>query len=231
MTIHPLPGDHGAIPTPVAAALALTALAEAAEAYLLTLEHDGAGEVRAILARREGPPDPVIPRANAVAERWLSEALAALEQSHPVLATAIGLAAPHLDWITYDGYPADQIGSGFAQGHAFASILGRRGPFVVPDVSCGLFLIAPQVVYRDHAHAAPELYAPLTGPHGWRFAPGDPLAVLPAHVPVWNPPHKPHLTKVGPLPFLCLYVWTRDAAETAYVISADDWPALEEMRL
>lgn len=231
MTTHPLRGDHGALPPPVAAALALTALAEAAAAYLMDLDHDGAGEVQTVLARRDGPPDPVIPQANPVVERWLPDALAALDRTHPALAAAILMAVPHLDWITYDGYPPERIGPGFAEGHAFASILGRRGPFFVPDVSCGLFLIAPQVVYRDHAHAAPELYAPLTGPHGWRFAPGDALTVLPAHEPVWNPPHRPHLTKVGSLPFLCLYVWTRDVTEAAYVLPADDWPALEATTL
>ena len=62
------------------------------------------------------------------------------------------------------------------------------------------------------ATAAPELYAPLTGPHGWRFAPGRPLIVKPAGEPVWNPPLQPHLTKVGPHPFLCLFAWTRDVS-------------------
>ena len=83
------------------------------------------------------------------------------------------------------------------------------------------------MLYRDHRHAAPELYVPLTGPHGWRFGPGAPLIVKPAHEPVWNDPCAPHLTKVGPVPFLCLYGWTRDAQSVAEVVPAADWAALE----
>src|SRR5690606_3198319 len=111
-----------------------------------------------------------------------------LTPTHPVLANAIHTAAPHLGWITYDGYPADQIGPDFGQNHAFASLIGSAGHLPAPDFDFGLFLIAPHILYRDHHHAAPELYAPLTGPHGWRFRPGGPLTLKPAHVPVWNPP-------------------------------------------
>jgi hypothetical protein len=87
------------------------------------------------------------------------------------------------------------------------------------------------VLYRDHCHKAPELYVPLTGPHGWRFGPGMPLIVKPAHHPVWNDPYAPHLTKVGAVPLLCLFGWTRDVAEVARVIPAPDWAELEALRL
>ncbi len=59
----------------------------------------------------------------------------------------------------------------------------------------GLFVIAPHVLYRDHAHAAPELYLPLTGPHGWRFAPG-PAQCPPAQCP---PPPARRLDNRSPL--------------------------------
>lgn len=231
MTTHPLPGEGGAMPPPLTAVLALTVLAEAAEAYLTALDHPGAGEVGTALACRHGPALPPLPRGNPLVDRWLPEALVSLVPTYPQLAAVIAAAAPHLDWVTYDIYPPDQIGPAFAQGHAAASILGEEAPFHANDVDMGLFLIAPQVLYRDHAHPAPELYAPLTGPHGWRFAPGKALTLLPAHAPVWNPPHLPHLTKVGPVPFLAFYVWTRDASLPAHVLPADDWPALEALIL
>ncbi|MEY3081265.1 MAG: hypothetical protein RJA94_1250, partial [Pseudomonadota bacterium] len=47
----------------------------------------------------------------------------------------------------------------------------------------------------------------------------------------WNPPLQPHLTKVGPAPFLGLYVWTRDVNEPARVLPADDWASLEALSL
>jgi len=87
------------------------------------------------------------------------------------------------------------------------------------------------MLYRDHHHAAPKLYAPLTGPHGWRFAPNRPLIVKQAHQPVWNDPHQPHLTKVGSIPFLAFFAWTRDIESRAQVLQATDWPELEALHL
>jgi Dimethlysulfonioproprionate lyase len=214
-----------------AAPSALPSLYAAARDYILALAHPGAEEVRAAL-----PPDPgaertVSPRANAVVDRWLGPALGAVQDTQPDLAETIARAAPALNWVTYDRYPRALIGEAFATGHAFASILGIEAPFRGKDVDLGLFLIAPGTLYRDHRHAAPELYAPLTGPHGWRFAPEDPIDVKPAHVPVWNPAFQHHLTLVGPVPFLGFFVWTRDVEAAAEVIPSDDWARLERLGL
>lgn len=217
-------------PAPPASA-AIEELFDQAEEYLNALCHPGAAEVRAALARRGESSALPKGQLTPVVEHWLPVALGALREAQPSLARAIALAAPHLAWITYDGYPRAEIGEGFATGHAFASILGECAPFRAEGVDLGLFLIAPQVLYRDHNHAAPELYAPLTGPHGWRFTPGARLVLKPAHQPVWNPAFRPHATKVGPVPFLSFFVWTRDVHEVARVLPAEDWPALEEMQL
>jgi hypothetical protein len=222
-------------PVPVCAALPdhpLVRLRAAVEAYLGTLSGPGVAEVCDSLAQVPAGRMRVIPGvAMGIVDTCLPDALAALRGSHPGLAAAIAAAAPLLRWQTYDGYPPDRIGAEFARGHAFATLIGADGPFAADDFDLGLFVIAPHVLYRDHHHAAPELYAPLTGPHGWRFGTGQPLVIQPAHQPVWNPPDRPHLTKVGPLPFLCLFAWTRDVNAPAHVIPADDWPELEALRL
>ncbi|MCU0826192.1 MAG: dimethylsulfoniopropionate lyase [Tabrizicola sp.] len=209
---------------------ALTRLYHAARDYVLALRHPGAAEVRAALPADPGPPRPTPGARNKVVDAWLHPALHAVTGA-PALVEALAGAAGSLAWVTYDAYPRDRIGEAFATGHAYASILGEAAPFAARDVDLGVFLIAPNVLYRDHHHAAPELYAPLTGPHGWRFGPDRPLQVKPAHQPVWNPRHKPHLTKVGAVPFLCLFVWTGDVQQNARVLPANDWPALEELRL
>jgi len=210
----------------------LRTLVDEADIYLSTLPGPGVPEVRAGIARaREGAVSLPQGGTNPTVAAHLAPALEELRSTHPALAQAIAAAAPHLDWITYDAYPRDQIGAAFAEGHAFASLIGGGAPIAAEDFDLGLFLIAPHVLYRDHNHAAPELYAPLTGPHGWRFGPGEPLVVKPAHQPVWNDPFRPHATKVGPLPFLCLFGWTRDVNETARVLPAADWPELEALRL
>ncbi|NJS38073.1 MAG: hypothetical protein HC783_02690 [Rhodobacteraceae bacterium] len=220
----PVP-DLAAMPDP------LRRLYDAARQYLLTLDHPGAAEVRAGLPVDPGPLQAQEAGSNAVADRWLGPAVGVAGSDQPDLCAAILAAADGLRWVTYDAYPRDAIGDAFANGHAFASILGEDAPFAARDFDLGLFLIAPGTLYRDHCHAAPELYAPLTGPHGWRFGPGGPLTVKPAHAPIWNPPYQPHLTKVGPVPFLCLFVWTRDVNLPARVLPADDWPALEGISL
>lgn len=212
---------------------AVRTLLDETDLYLAGLHGPGIAEAREGLARRGGgtvclPGDP--PR-NAVVEQWLKPALDPLAATHPALAHAIGLAAPHLDWISYDGYAPDRIGAEFMRGHAYTSLIGEGGAVAATDWDLGLFLIAPHVLYRDRHHRAPELYAPLTGPHGWRFGPDRPLVFRPAHQPVWNDPSVPHLTKVGPVPFLCIFCWTRDVNEAAEVIAASDWPALEALRL
>lgn len=209
----------------------IAALLDEAARYLATLPGPGVAEVRAAVARRSGPRRPVTAGANAVVDAHLTTALATLNPTHPSLAQAIAAASPVLDWITYDRYPIADIGPGFASGHAYCSLMGQDAPYEAPDFDFGLFLIAPHVLYRDHCHRAPELYAPLTGPHGWRFGPNRPLILKPAHQPVWNDPNRPHLTKVGPTPFLAFFGWTRDVDEAARVLPATDWPQLEALRL
>lgn len=211
---------------------AILAFVEEADRYLSALSGPGIAEVRAGISAARGVPVVERPAArNTVQADFLPDALAALEETHPALARAIAAVSPHLEWITYDAYPADLIGRDFPKGHAFTSVIGVDAPIFAPDYDFGLLLIAPHVLYRDRKHKAPELYAPLTGPHGWRFGAGLPLVVKPAHVPVWNDPFVPHLTKVGPVPFLSIFCWTRDAAENADVIPAPDWAEIEALRL
>jgi hypothetical protein len=217
-------------PTTTAAAIKL--LIDEADRYFATLTGPGIGEVRAGLARwRDGPVAAGKGGGNAVVNTYMDQALGALTLTHPALAAAISGAVPHLDWITYDGYPRADVGEEFASGHAYASVIGEAATIPAVDWDLGIFLIKPHVLYRDHRHQASELYAPLTGPHGWRFGPDRPLLTKPAHEPVWNPPNAPHLTKVGPLPFLCLFVWTRDVAPLAQIVPARDWAELEVLRL
>ena len=145
------------------------------------------------------------------------------------LARAIADARPLLHWVSYDAYPREDIGAGFADNHAFASIIGEGCALEAVDFDLGLFLIAPNLFYRDHYHAAPELYAPLTGPHGWRFKPGAPLVWKEADDPVWNNPWEPHATKTGETPFLAIFCWTKDIALPAKIIPSSDWPTLENL--
>ncbi len=225
---HGLPRPTTTPPDPDTA---LSRLMVEATTYLAPLHCPGAAELRRLLANRaqaSALPATTLP---SVIATHLPAALTALIMTHPSLAHAIAAASPHLTWTTFESYPHDQIGPAFATGHAFCPLIGPQAPFPADDAEFGLFLIAPHILYRDHSHPAPELYLPLTGPHGWRFGPNRPLIVRPAHHPVWNDPNRPHLTKVGPIPFLAFYGWTREVDKPAIVLPADDWDRLEALRL
>ncbi len=160
---------HGlAVPEDAAPAgeAAIRTLISAADAYLATLDGPGVTDVRSGIAKwHDGPVTAArpasSPASHPVVATHLPAALAALQGTHPALAAAISGAAPHLTWIAYDGYDPAAIGQAFAQGHAYASIIGEdRSAIPALDFDLGIFLIAPHVLYRDRCHAAPELYAP-----------------------------------------------------------------------
>lgn len=195
------------------------------ETYLLQLNDPHiATVIEGIDTWARGTIAPVQSRALPVCDH-LDTALQAMGKTS--LTMAINDARPFLCWISYDAYPRDEIGALFADNHGFASIIGERCLLEAVDFDLGLFLIAPNLFYRDHHHAAPELYAPLTGPHGWRFSPGDPLVWKEAHEPVWNRAWQPHATMTGDTPFLSIFCWTKDVALPAKVIPSPDWPTLE----
>lgn len=196
---------------PVPGAPAIGALLDAARRHLQSLPGEGPEEVLAAL--ETCTPVPPALAANPVVAAHLPAAL-----PHALLAADITRASPWLAWAIYL-YPDPAIGPYFPTRHAFAPIATG------PDAELGLFLIAPRTLYRDRAHAAPELYAPLTGPHRWRSAPDTPFTE--GSAPVWNPPHRPHALLTGDVPFLCLYGWTRDINEPAYIVPAKDWAQYE----
>lgn len=195
------------------------------ETYLSVLGGPGIATVLEGLRKwTKGSVAPVQGRTLSICDH-LDAALPVLGKT--TLARAIDDARPFPSWVSYDAYPREEIGARFADNHAFASIIGEGCALEAVDFDLGLFLIAPNLFYRDHHHAAPELYAPLTGPHGWRFKPGDPLVWKEAHEPVWNRAWQPHATMTGDTPFLSIFCWTKDIALPAKIIPSSDWPNLE----
>ncbi len=198
------------------------------DVYLGTLGGPGADEVQTALSRwKDGPVNVLSPRKTGLPDELATSLRLLNADGYHSLASAIADAAAYLCWTTYDLYPRHEIGEAFATGHSFCSIVGKRCQIEAEGFDLGLFIIKPNTFYRDHRHAAPELYAPLTGPHGWRFAKGDALEWQQAHQPVWNAPYRHHATKTGPNPFLGIFGWTRDTQEAATVIACDDWAMLE----
>ena len=191
------------------------------------LHGQGITETRAALNAAAGAPV-TAERGNAVVARHLDDAASHITAAGYTLADTITAAAPHLPWQTYADYPEAEVGPDFANSHAFCSLLGEVDAcWEATGIDVGLFLMAPGLFYRDHAHPAPELYLPLTGPHSWRFRPGAPLVPRAALAPVWTDPGTPHATLVGAMPFLCLYAWLAEPQTPAWIVPADDWARYE----
>lgn len=190
------------------------------DGHLAPFDHAGVRDVRQGITRWSGGSVmPVKPRPLPACD-FIPAALATMNNTS--LAQAITAALPHLHWITYDAYPREEIGADFADGHAFTSLIGQGSFHPAEDFDLGLFVIAPNTLYRDHHHKAPELYLPLTGPHGWRFLPDKTYHQKPANEPVWNEPWAPHATWTGDTPFFCIFAWTRDVTDPAKVIFSDE---------
>ena len=93
---------------------------------------------------------------------YLPDAVAlARQQGSDALMDAL-MACP-AEWETYDSYPAADIGPSFPKRHAFVSLGSMIDPAWSLDFDVGFLLIQPRTLYRDHHHAASELYVPLTG--------------------------------------------------------------------
>ena len=147
------------------------------------------------------------------------------------LSTALNNALPQLQWRIDRGiyYESDaDVGDGYRDGNMHCELIGPDGSaFLHDDFTLGLFLLKPRVLYRDHAHLAPELYLTLTGPTGWRIEDGlwqdkPPGAIL------WNAPETGHATRVYSEPFLSIYSWTRDVRSKCRVVPRPDWSEIEQ---
>lgn len=211
---------------------ALERLADAIDHHLSGVSGEAAAiaEVRGALARfRAAAPDRTLAAGSSSPQcGHLDVALAlAARQSSATLLADLRAALPFLTWITYNAYPADEIGPLFPAQHAFASLAAPYDAAYDLDFDLGILLIAPHTLYRDHRHQAAELYLPLTGPTRWRFGIDAAWETRAAGEPVWNPPQNLHATLVGEVPLLCLYAWTRDVQLPAELVPAPDWLAIE----
>jgi hypothetical protein len=207
---------------------AIRTLIDEIDAYLRSFAGPGIADVRAGIARwKDGPLRDVTPsRIRQTA--YIDHALDWMDaQGDRKLARAMRDTMPYLEWQAYDPYPRELIGDVYAENHCMASLVGEGGQIGSADFDLGLFGFGPNILYRDHQHAAPEMYAPLTAPHGWRYASGEPLDWNSSHQPRWNEAWAQHAFKSGPIPYFCIYCWTKDANQSANMIEAPDWAVLE----
>lgn len=130
------------------------------------------------------------------------------------VAAALAASEDSLAWWQNANYARDTAPGGAMADYASCEIIGPRGFFKGDDFLLGLMIIGPERIYRDHLHAAPELYWLLSGPTDWSHAYG-PYQAHEAGDTLWHPPNLVHATRTLHAPLLAVWAWTRDVAEPA----------------
>lgn len=134
---------------------------------------------------------------------------------------ALQAVAPQLQW--RQTYGAEDFGVQFLQGYGWSEFVGLRGPVASDRIACGVLLLGPWVNYPAHAHAAEEVYLPISGVAEWQR--GD-ASFRP--VPVWqaihHPSWMPHAMRVGAEPLAALYLWRGGDLAAKSVILASPAP-------
>ena len=172
--------------------------------------------------------NPLLPADRAA---LLDQSIASInESSLQPLAEQIRLTRNKLTWRGDYGlfYPEEaDVGQAYRDGNMHTELIGPNGcVFHDDDFSLGIFTLAPRTFYRDHDHAAPELYFNLTGPCGWRFDKGL-WQDFGAGSLVWNPEGLAHAMRTYEQPFLSVYSWTSHVNSLCRVVPADDWQEIE----
>jgi quercetin dioxygenase-like cupin family protein len=189
------------------------------DAIRRSLKGDAAARVKTRLAEQDLSPAAVRgpgPR-RLPATRFLPECVAASMLTSPDVAAALAEAEEFLHWRQNPNYSDGAMGAGYMDDYAYAELIGPHGFFRGDDFLMGLLLLGPKRHYRDHHHAAPELYWLLTGPSEWRRGNGE-FETRVAGETIWHEPHVVHATRTAESPLLAVWAWTRDVHEPARLV-------------
>lgn len=191
------------------------------DAIRKSLKGEGAAQVKARLAEQDlSPAAAVEPSPRRLpATRYLPECVAASMFMAPDVAAALAQIEEFLRWKQNPNYSDRLLGAGYMDNYAYAEIIGPDGFFPGEDFLLGLLLLGPGLYYRDHHHAAPELYWLLTGPSEWRLGNGD-FEMREAGETIWHEPHVVHATRTLTNPLLAVWAWTRDVSDPARLLEA-----------
>jgi quercetin dioxygenase-like cupin family protein len=151
--------------------------------------------------------------------RHLPESISTMLFLDSSLAALIAEIEDQLAWQQNASYSDMAMNcAGYMDNYAYAELVGPSGLWPGNDFRMGLLVLGPHLHYRDHTHAAPELYWLLTGPSEWKTAAADFTTREQGDV-IWHPPHVVHATRTGAVPLLALYIWTSDVEQPARLVS------------
>ncbi|MEZ5755915.1 MAG: dimethylsulfonioproprionate lyase family protein [Paracoccaceae bacterium] len=103
-------------------------------------------------------------------------------------------------------YGVADFGADFLRGYGWTELIGLRGPIASEVVAVGVLLLGPGIDYPPHAHAAEEVYLPLSGRALWMRGEGPYAPVAPGQV-IRHPSWMAHGMRTGAEPLVAAYVW------------------------
>ena len=128
-----------------------------------------------------------------------------------------------LKWKTDDGEYYEQtssVGRDYLNGNMNAELIGPNdGYFKSDELKLGIFLLEQKIFYKDHKHAAPELYLNLTNGTKWRFKEKTWVEKKSGSI-IYNSPYNPHGMKVGKVPFVSIWCWPHNLSQKCIVIDS-----------
>ena len=138
----------------------------------------------------------------------------------------VNRALPKLKWNIDNGtfYDRDsKIGKDYLEGNMNSELIGpEHGIFKSDQCRLGLFLLEPNIFYKDHKHETPELYLNLTNGTQWRFEDLDWQEKAAGSV-VFNESYKVHGINVKSNPFLSIWYWPVNSEEKCILVPKSDW--------
>ena len=155
------------------------------------------------------------------------------EMSDPALkeiATCLTKAKEYLVWRednnNYYQHGAN-VGQGYRKCNLHTVLIGPDAcGYKHHDFILGFFLLGPKILYRDHCHAAPELYLNLSDRTGWRLKSQD-WQDYPAGSFIWNEAKDVHATRVYDQPFLSIFIWLENIEGPCIMVPVDGWDTIE----
>jgi hypothetical protein len=93
----------------------------------------------------------------------------------------------------------------------------KNGSFKSNELRLGLFLLEPNIFYKDHKHEAPELYLNLTNGTQWRFEEISWQEKKSGSI-VYNEPFRVHAIQTKQNPFLSVWCWSTNLTAKCVVV-------------
>ncbi|WP_131194577.1 dimethylsulfonioproprionate lyase family protein [Lichenihabitans psoromatis] len=135
---------------------------------------------------------------------WLDEIAANTTPATAPVVAALSSAAAALAW--RQSYMAADFGAAFLDRYGWTELIGTKGPVPSATIACGFLMLGPWTQYPAHAHAAEELYVPLSGTALWTRGDEAPVRHRPG-APIHHPAWISHAMSTEAEPLLALYLW------------------------